>query len=100
MPVVPFTQRPQELDDSLMPSDTHLMMAAATMRPMAGFGSLYKEAPPEPGLKEKLKEEQSKMEGRQRYQDLVNPEERLGKVETQKISEKESKKKEGPDLSY
>jgi hypothetical protein len=41
MPIVPFSQRRDDLDESLQPSQTHLMMAAATMPRFDPEGSGY-----------------------------------------------------------
>jgi len=51
MPIVPFSYRdPDDLGDSLIPSETHLMMAAAMMR---AERFKIEEKPPERGRQQK-----------------------------------------------
>lgn len=68
MPIVPFTRRDpsDDLDESLRPSHTHLMMAAATIREL---GLAERAQEPEKPSVGRLKDYEARMEVRQRYSD-------------------------------
>ena len=69
MPVVPFSRNESQIDDSLMPSRTHVMMAAATLQEAGhleeGALSRYPKPGPRRPLHPNLKQQERKMEADQ-----------------------------------
>jgi len=81
MPVVPFSRNEPQVDDSLMPSNTHLMMAAATI----GQRLPERQLPMPVSKADKLRLEGKGMEERQTEQDRLNPVEQIPKRGEEKL---------------